>query len=132
MRGALALALLLAACSGADERLIGEWEFDPATFDLVKSIREWPEAEREQRIRESRFDLSFTRDRVKWDQSMGYGWGTLHAEAAYMVKSVEGNRVKIETALYGVERETLVFSLDGRRLRFGLKGRSIILRRKRG
>ena len=129
LRRLLPLALL-AACAGADERLLGEWEFDPATFELVKSIREWPKAELEQRIRETRFSLTFTRDRVSWDQSMGYGWGELKAEASYAVTSVDGNRVRIETALNGVERETLVLSVEGDQLRFGLRGRSIILRKR--
>ncbi len=130
IRLASAVALLITACGGAAEGLVGSWEFDPATFDLVASIRAWPKAELEQRIRETRFDVTFTRERVKWEQSMGYGWGSLSAEAAYTVTAVDGKRVTIETALTGVEKEKLVFSVEGSRLRFGLKGRSIILRRR--
>jgi hypothetical protein len=129
-RFAFLLLASLAGCADAGERLVGSWEFDPATFDLVKTIREWPKAELEQRIKETRFDLVFTKDTVKWDQEMGYGWGVLHAEARYTVKEVEGNRVTIETALTGPEAERFTFSVQGDRLRFGLRGRSIILRRK--
>jgi len=132
MRTPLAtLALLLAACGSAEKEILGRWEFDPETFELVKTIREWPPEEKARRIAETRFDLTFTEKSIRWEQEMGYGWGTLSAEAPYTIASVDGKRVTIRTALRGVERESYVFSVDGDRLRFGVGGRSIILRRRR-
>ncbi|MHC4450562.1 MAG: hypothetical protein ACYS0E_10595 [Planctomycetota bacterium] len=54
--------------------------------------------------------------------------GGRSSKGRYDVEEVDGNRVTIMTSLDG-KPERFVFSVQGDRLRFGLKGRSIILKR---
>jgi hypothetical protein len=125
-RATLLVALCLAGCGGAPERLVGKWEFDPETMNFSPSFRELPQEGKERALAQTRWSLEFTKTELKWDHSM-WGWGSLAFKAKYEVESHDGNRVTIKVEPVG----KLVFTVTEDRLRFGYKGRPIILKRKK-
>jgi hypothetical protein len=129
MRLQIVLFLLLAGCNRTAERMVGEWRFDPATYELIPRYRELSPEEQRHWIETARFDLTITEDRLAWDQELP-GWGRREVEGRYEIEDVDGGRVTL-TALFEGKPERMVFTVQENRLRFGLKGRSIILRRSR-
>jgi len=124
---ALLFALALGGCGSAADELVGEWVFDGATYELVPRYRELSAEERQQWVDMARMNLTITENRIRWDQDLP-AWGRRSAEGAYTVVATKGRRVTVDATFDG-KRERFVFTLDEERLRFGLAGRSIILRR---
>jgi len=129
MRKYLLLSVLVAAaaCNRADKQLIGDWEFDEATYELIPRYRELEPEERQHWIETAQLDVSITKDTIGWKQKLP-GWGTREASGAYRVVRTEGRRVDVAWNP-GETAETIVFTVEDDRLRFALKGRSIILKR---
>jgi hypothetical protein len=121
-------AAALGGCAGAADDLIGVWEFDVATYELIERYRIAPPEEQKHWVDTARMDLEFTGDRITWEQRLP-GWGNRTASGSYEVTDTDGARVTIEATLDG-KRERLVLTVVENRLRFGLQGRSIILKRK--
>jgi hypothetical protein len=119
--------LLVAACNRSAERLVGEWQFDAATYELIPKYRALSVEQKKHWVDTAQFDLSITADTIAVEQKLP-GWGNRSSKGRYEVEEVDGDRVTIMTSLDG-KPERFVFSVQGDRLRFGLKGRSIILKR---
>ena len=117
--------LLLGACGSASDRLLGSWEMDIATLNLSPTFREMDQVSREYTLRETRWNLEFTKDKLKWDHAM-WGWGSEQWEAKYKIYSHDGNRVTVDVGI-----TKITFTVTDDRLRFGYKGRPILLRRKK-
>lgn len=128
MRALLLLFPLLAACGSAADRLVGTWQFDKATYELIQRYRELPPGEQVHWVATARMDLTFTEEEITWEQDLP-SWGTRSVRGAYTVAETHGARVTIDATFAG-KKERLVLTVDEDRLRFGLGGRSIILRRK--
>jgi hypothetical protein len=119
--------LLVAACNRSAERLVGEWQFDAATYELIPKYQALSVEQKKHWVDTAQFDLSITADTIGVEQKLP-GWGNRSSNGRYEVEGVDGNRVTILATLDG-KPERFVFSVEGDRLRFGLKGRSIILKR---
>ena len=131
-RSLLLPLLLLGACGSASDRLLGSWVMDVATLNLSPHFRELDQSQKENVIGQTRWNLEFTKTRLKWDHAM-YGWGAEKWEAAYTVKETEGNRATLEVDRPGKrpgKKMKLVVTVTDERLQFSVQGRSIILKRK--
>jgi hypothetical protein len=73
-------------------------------------------------------DLTLNGKEITWEQDLP-SWGSFSAKGTYTVAETHGNRVTID-ANFGGSKGRLVFTVGENRLRFGLSGRSIILKRK--
>lgn len=132
MRRSLVAILLLAGCNAAGDRLKGSWEFDKATYELIPKYQALTPGEQRFWVDTATMDLTFTGDTMTWDQNLP-GWGRRSARGKYKVVDSDGNRVTLEAELDDRSgKERFVFTVQGHDvLRFGLGGRSIILRRKK-
>jgi len=83
----------------------------------------------DRRVERAKFDLELTADRIRIEQDMMV-WGERKAEGAYRVHSQDGNRVVLLMDIEGWDKGRLVLTVQGDRLRFGLGGRSMILKRR--
>jgi hypothetical protein len=119
---------LLAACNTAADRMLGSWVFDKATYELIPRYRALPPDEQRHWVDMARMDLTLNGKEITWEQDLP-SWGSRSAKGAYTVAETHGNRVTID-ANFGGRKERLVFTVEEDRLRFGLSGRSIILKRK--
>jgi hypothetical protein len=120
--------LLLAACDTASEEILGDWQFDEATYELIQRYKTLSPEMQQHWVDTARMDLSFRDGRLSWKQELP-GWGNRSVEGPYRVIESKGNRVTVE-ATFAERKERLVFTVAEDRLRFGLRGRSIILRRR--
>ena len=125
--GIFLLAPLLLACNNSADRLRGKWEFDAATYELIPKYQALSVEGKKHWVETARFDLTITEKNLSIEQKLP-GWGNRSSKGRYEVEEVDGNRVTVMTLLDG-RPERLVFSVQENRLRFGLKGRSIILKR---
>ena len=127
-RRALPILLLLSvACNRAENDLIGEWEFDAATYELIERYRSLDPEEQKHWVETARMNLAITKSTMRWEQELP-GWGSREDSGSYRVLKSEGRRVDVAWAPGGKE-ETIVFTVEDDRLRFALRGRSIILKR---
>jgi len=127
MRFLALLPLLFVACNSAEDRLIGTWEFDEATYELIQRYRSLPADEQRHWVETAKMDVTFTEDRISWEQRLP-GWGNRSAQGYYSVVDTQGNRADL-SVYFGEKEEKLVVTVQENRLRFSLSGRSIILRR---
>ena len=127
MRIFLLAPLLLLACNNSADRLQGKWQFDAATYELIPKYQSLSVEGKKHWVDTAKFDLTIDADTLSIEQKLP-GWGNRSSKGRYEVEDVDGNRVTVMTLLDG-RPERLVFSVQENQLRFGLKGRSIILKR---
>ncbi|MHC4938492.1 MAG: hypothetical protein ACYTHK_05950 [Planctomycetota bacterium] len=119
--------LLPLPCSKSADRLQGKWEFDAATYELIPKYQSLSVEGKKHWVDTAQFDLTITEDTLSIEQKLP-GWGNRSSKGRYELEEVDGKRVTVMTILDG-KPERLVFSVQENVLRFGLKGRSIILKR---
>ncbi|MDH3591835.1 MAG: hypothetical protein OER88_08155 [Planctomycetota bacterium] len=131
MRNLVLIPLLfLLGCGGAAKDLIGSWEFDVATYELVQKFREISPKEQQHWVETAHMNLTITASGIVWEQSLP-GWGARSTTGTYTVVDVDGARVTVDAEFEDVKKKKrYVFTVDENRLRFGLGGRSIILKRQ--
>ena len=136
MRHIIAITLiggLLAACgkSGADA-LIGTWVLDPeglAEFD--ENFRNLPPAQKAQAkamMEQMKFELTFTKDKVKMVMDMMGEKKT--DEREYTVKSTDGNKIVLAAKTDGGKERTITVEVRGDRLYFSDGQKKLSFRRK--
>ena len=130
MRALLPLLLVVSvACNRAEKELVGTWEFDAATYELIPKYRNLDPQAQAHWLETARMELVITADSIQWEQALP-GWGERQGKGPYRVLRSEGNRVDVAWNA-GEKEETIVFTVKDDRLRFALRGRSIILKRVR-